>query len=259
MKKILTAVTVAMSVVLLTTSCSAGGTSEKFHADADYPLYASIEELAAESDGGFLVKVGDIVSRQCDGGGGSADGGGEPTYSVEDTEGDPSPDTSSTPSPEPTDVDGIEDDEGTTADTCIPMVLQKATVQGVIYEPATAEPATTRGGAPVPLAEVLVANVDTEAASMDGASALIPGTYAVLYLDDLAFDEHPGLETAEDLWVPVGGDQGILDVEGETVTARAETIKSLTTDGTASRSISSGGSDRFTTTISELKALGASK
>ncbi|MFH8474823.1 hypothetical protein [Streptomyces sp. NPDC018000] len=247
MKKVMAASAMAASVILSTAACSAGGASGKLHVDADYALYSSIEELAAESNGGFHVKMGKVVSRQCDDGGEAVEGGGEPTTSGEDTEGDPNPDPSGTPSPEPTFTEGMEGGQSQ-YDNCIPMVLQEATVESIIYTPPKA-----RGVDPVPLAKLLVANVDTDAANVEGASALQPGSYVVLYLDDLVGAEHPGLNTAEDVWVPVGGEQGILDVDGTTVTARSESIKSLAAGNPTSRRAS----DKFTTTLSELKQFGS--
>ncbi|MEV6161390.1 hypothetical protein AB0L71_05605 [Streptomyces sp. NPDC052052] len=244
-KLALAALTATMS--LCVAACSAGGSSEqgKMHGEADYELYSSVEDLTAASTAAYHVKVGDVVSRECDDGGDAAGDGGEPTPGTEDS--DPE-DASPTPSVSPP-PDGIEGGESENAG-CLPMVFYKADIVTEIYQGAS-----TRGADPVPLGEIIIGNVDTDKVDLEGASPLTPGSYVIIYGDSLSLDEHPGIQSvAEDIWTPVGGDQGIFDTDadGGTATARSSEVKALTDDATSQRSLSSG---NLTTSVEELQEV----
>ncbi|MER5768540.1 hypothetical protein [Streptomyces sp. NPDC001985] len=232
------------------TSCSGGSTGESPHnIEADYATYDTIASLTQAAEGAFQVKVGQVVGRECDDGGDAKGHGGEPTDSPEEgPEDDPSP-TAGTGTPG-TPPAGIEGGDSPYAN-CLPMVFHKATIESVILQPNP----VARGTKPVPLGELIIGNVDTEAVQMEGASPIVPGSYMVVYADKLTNTEHPGINVVSgDLWMPVGGDQGLLDVAaGGAVKARAASIKSLTDSSPAQRS------GRFTTSIDALKKVAEAK
>ncbi|MFI8007884.1 hypothetical protein [Streptomyces sp. NPDC086010] len=251
MKKKLARTLLATVVALCATSCSSGDTGEQGGAmkgEADYETYATVEDLTIASEAAYQVKIGQEVSRECDDGGDAAGDGGEPTSGPEDSDPeDASPAPSVSPPPS-----GIAGGQAENAD-CLPMIFYQADIITEIYQGVAA-----RGEVPVPLGKIIVGTVDTSKIDLEGASPLKPGSYVVIYGDELTPAEHPGITTvAEDLWTPTGGDQGIFDTDasGATVTARSSSVKALTDETTEQRATSS---DKFTTSVSALKEVASS-
>ncbi|MEV7681980.1 hypothetical protein AB0O64_26035 [Streptomyces sp. NPDC088341] len=248
MKRIPALVAGAM-VSFAAVSCTSEQSSGEHQIDADYAAYASVEELTEDSTGIFSVKIGEVVSRECDDGGDSVGHGGEPTISEEDHEVDTEPSPSNSgPPPE-----GIEGGDSPYAD-CLPMVFHQATIKAIILPPPV-----TRGTTPVPLGKLIVGSVDTDAVDMEGASPLTPGSYMVVYAEKLAGADHPGIDSVNgDLWIPVGGEQGLFDVDGSTATARSSMVKSLYAGGPESGGPESR-SGKFETDIEALKEVAQSR
>ncbi|MEV7871408.1 hypothetical protein AB0P17_36130 [Streptomyces sp. NPDC088124] len=246
MKKI-PALVVGAVTCFAAVACTSEQSSGKHQIDADYATYASVEELTEGSAGAFSVKIDKIVSRECDDGGDAEGHGGEPTNSSEeDTETDtePSPNNPGTP------PEGIEGGDSPYAD-CLPMRFYEATVEAVILQP---EAPVTRGPDPVPLGKLIVGNVDTEAVDMEGASPLTIGSHMVVYAEKLAEADHPGIDSVKgDLWMPLGGEQGLFDVDGNTATARSSVVTSLYAGGSESDPAKRDG--KFTTDLEALKQV----
>ncbi|MER6632071.1 hypothetical protein ABT301_28300 [Streptomyces sp. NPDC000987] len=244
----LAALTVAMSLGMV--GCSSGGGSEqgKLHGEADYEVYSSIEDLTTASTAAYKVKIGNEIGTECDDGGDAVGDGGEPTAGPEDSDPeDASPSPSVSPPPA-----GIEGGESEYAD-CLPMVFYKATILYEIYVGPT-----TLGTDPVDETEIIIGNVDTSKVNLEGASPLIPGSYVVIYGKQLSAAEHPGIQSiAEDVWTPVGGDQGLFDTDAEsgTVTARSSEIQTLQNGASLQKAVPSG---KFTTDIGSLKEVAES-
>lgn len=250
-KLALTALAIAATLSLSACSSSSGSQQEgKLEGEADYQSYSSIEDLTTASEAAYKVKIGNEVGRECDDGGDATGDGGEPTPGPEDSgpeDASPPPSVSPTPS-------GIAGGQAENSD-CLPMVFYKATI---LYQIYVAPSPVTRGIDPVDEGEIIIGNVDTSKINLEGASALTPGSYVVIYADSLTPAEHPGIKSiAEDIWTPTGGEQGILDTEatGTTVTARSSELKTLTNDATAQRSTASG---KFTASLDALKDVAAS-
>lgn len=243
MKKTVALAALATTMSLCMTSCSMGSEGGKMYGEADYETHASVEDLTENSAGAFYVKVGGIVSRECDDGGDAEGHGEEPTVGPEDSE----PEASVSPSDPGSPPEGIEGGQAE-YDDCLPMVFHEAKIHAIIYQGPAA-----RGIDPVLEESIIIGNVDTSKIELEGASPLVPGSYVVVYGDHLSPAEHPGIKSiSEDIWVPVGGDQGILDVEGETVTARSPELRSLMNGEPASRSVTA---DRFTTDLKSLEKV----
>jgi hypothetical protein len=62
----------------------------------------------------------------------------------------------------------------------------------------------------------------------DTISDLESGQRVVLWLVQRTPDQAPGVTTAKNFWVPVSGDNGTMDVEGDQVTARSSLLTGLT-------------------------------
>ncbi|GGZ13721.1 hypothetical protein GCM10010387_02210 [Streptomyces inusitatus] len=247
MKKTAALAALMVATSLSLTSCSGESEKEALHKiEADYASYDTVAGLTQAAEGAFQVKIGPVVGRECDDGGDAKGHGGPPTDSPEE-----GPEDDPVTSPPPSPPAGMEGGDSPHA-ACLPMVFHKATIETVILNPT---PVTPLGTNPIPLGELIIGNVDTEAVQMDGASPIVPGTHMVVYADKLNSTEHPGINVVSgDLWVPVGGDQGLLDVApGGAVSARSSSIKSLTETSPASRS------SRFTTDIDALKKVARAK
>ncbi|MEU6658696.1 hypothetical protein [Streptomyces sp. NPDC046821] len=248
MPKKLALAALSATMVLCAAACSSGGNSEqegKLQGAADYEVYSSIEDLTTASSAAYQVKIGNEVGRECDDGGDAKGHGGEPTPGPEDT--DPE-DASPTPrvSPPP---QGNEGGEAPNAD-CLPMVFYRATILYEIYVPPM-----NQGTDPVDRQEIIIGNVDTTKVDLESTSPLTPGSYVVMYGTDLSVAEHPGITSiTQDIWTPVGGDQGILDTNasGTIVTARSSELKTLKHGESPHKSASSG---RFTTSLDALKEV----
>ncbi|MEV0490538.1 hypothetical protein [Streptomyces atratus] len=244
MKKSLILASLLTLASLSMTACSSGNSEEKLNGEADYEVYSSVEDLTSASTAAYEVKVGDVVSRECDDGGDSSGHGGEPTPGPEDSDPEDASPTPSAASPTPS---GIAGGESTYSD-CLPMVFYKATIETIIYQGPAA-----RGIEPVPLGELIIGNVDTEKVDLEGASPLVPGSYVVVYGNELSAADHPGITTInDDIWMPVGGEQGLFDVDPvtETATARSSNVRTLLTGDARSKSVSS---EKFKTDIRSLK------
>lgn len=100
-----------------------------------------------------------------------------------------------------------------------------------------------RGAAPQ---QINVAWLDVERlANSDQIRPLKPGQKVVLWLDHLSQEETPGLELVDDVWVPLSGDNGVMDVEGDRVMARSADLVAIDDEP---------GSAPLTTTLGQLAA-----
>ncbi len=83
-----------------------------------------------------------------------------------------------------------------------------------------------KGKTPGP--DVIVATLDTARVTTAYVSALSTGADVVLFLERRPEGASPGITSIKgDFYVLVGGDNGILDVHGGTVTARAAALNGL--------------------------------
>jgi hypothetical protein len=82
---------------------------------------------------------------------------------------------------------------------------------------------TIRGQAPATITLAWPDSAGTE----DLVSELRTGERVVLWLDHLTAEQAPGLDLVNDVWVPLGGDDGVMDVKGQAVRARSSNLVSL--------------------------------
>lgn len=101
------------------------------------------------------------------------------------------------------------DDGGNSEDSGgTPMAIYAVSVQRVL-----------RGSAPdeIAIAWLDASNVKAEPA----VSKMVTGQQVVLWLDHLSAVEAPGIDLVDEVWVPIGGDNGVMDLEGQVATARS--------------------------------------
>ncbi len=104
------------------------------------------------------------------------------------------------------------DDEGRAAG--IPMAFYEFSVERVV-----------RGQVP---ATIVVSWLDLgQASNTEELSALSKGQHVVLWLDHLTADDMPGIESFADVWVPLSGDNGVMDIAGDQATARSSVLTGL--------------------------------
>ncbi|WP_155990573.1 hypothetical protein [Paraoerskovia marina] len=93
--------------------------------------------------------------------------------------------------------------------------------------------------------EIVVAWLDTDRIeSSEPLSAIEPGQQLVRWLDHLEPGDAPGIEIVSDFWVPVSGDNGVMDYSGSKATARSSELTGLTD--------SDVGGDALEATLDEL-------
>jgi len=81
--------------------------------------------------------------------------------------------------------------------------------------------------------------IDTSKVTLeDSTSDLKQGQTVVLWLQHLTTQDAPGVTSVSDFWVPVSGDNGVMDVAAGHATARSETLTGLKTPGQERLSIS---------------------
>ena len=77
-----------------------------------------------------------------------------------------------------------------------------------------------------------VAWIDQRTIRIEGRlSEFSVGDELVLYLVHQPADATPGLKSVEDVWVPLSGDNGVMDIDGDKVIARSELLTGLTSPG----------------------------
>jgi hypothetical protein len=94
---------------------------------------------------------------------------------------------------------------------------------------------------------ILVGSVDLKRVTTDGVTPLTTGAEVVLFLDQVTADQAPDIVSiADELWVPVSGDVGVFDVEGEYLRPRApDAVTRLTPE--------TGPQERFS--LADLRAV----
>ena len=115
-----------------------------------------------------------------------------------------------------TELDNGGNPESDTAGGGTPVTLLRFSVERAI-----------RGQAP---RMITIAWPGSAAGVEDRVSALRTGQRVVLWLDHLNADQAPGLDLVDDVWVSVGGDDAVMDVEGQVVKARSSHLVSLDTE-----------------------------
>ena len=108
----------------------------------------------------------------------------------------------------------------------IPMAFFDFTVQKVLQGDLTDKTITVEW-------------IDTSKVTLeDSTSDLKQGQTVVLWLQHLTTQDAPGGTSVSDFWVPVSGDNGVMDVAAGHATARSETLTGLKTPGQERLSIS---------------------
>lgn len=108
----------------------------------------------------------------------------------------------------------------------IPMAFFDFTVQKVLQGDLTDKTITVEW-------------IDTSKVTLeDSTSDLKQGQTVVLWLQHLTTQDAPGVTSVSDFWVPVSGDNGVMDVAAGHATARSETLTGLKTPGQERLSIS---------------------
>ena len=116
-----------------------------------------------------------------------------------------------------TELDNGGNPESVTAGGGTPVTLLRFSVERAI-----------RGQAP---GMITIAWPGSAAGVEDRVSALRTGQRVVLWLDHLTAEQVPGLDLVDDdVWVSVGGDDAVMDVEGQVVKARSSHLVSLDTE-----------------------------
>lgn len=99
----------------------------------------------------------------------------------------------------------------------VPMAFWHATVVRVLAEESGEEPGDN----------VVVAWPDLDKDSMQDRSRLESEQIVVLFAKRLTPIDAPGIETQDVFYVPLGGDNGVLDVDEEHATSRSEVLSRI--------------------------------